>query len=67
MKQITPPNYAYGQSRPIFLTIQVFFAGGTLGLFTGMSLLSIIECIYWGVVILSRVISHFIFKITRGK
>ena len=44
-----------------------YFTGGTLGLFTGMSLLSIIELMYWLLKLMKKIKDLIALKITRAK
>ena len=44
-----------------------YVTGGTLGLFTGMSLLSIIELMYWLLKLMKKIKDLIALKITRAK
>ena len=44
-----------------------YVTGGTLGLFTGMSLLSIIELMYWLLKMLKKLKDLIVLKIARAK
>ena len=43
-----------------------YVTGGTLGLFTGMSLLSIIELMYWLLKLMKKIKDLIALKITRA-
>ena len=47
--------FSFAQYRTILNSINSYFTGGTLGLFTGMSILSIVEVFYWLIKILASV------------
>ena len=46
----------------LYIVEVTFLTGGALGLFTGMSLLTIIECFYWLVVIVCKFVSHLMYR-----